>query len=174
MPLSNASNGLKIKEIIIKGNFLKKVPLNPQKLLVILQQCCKIDKSFERVWEIFYKRSPKMAIFNTNRHCLIRLKCALRRPHRATDENADARFPISQILSANPAKVLPSSKIHKTAFINNRLSFAMLLHCPFCPGKIGAKMLHCSSVNHVCVRICRSYIHIVVLLAICQSQVDTI
>ena len=53
-------------------------------------------------------------------------------------------FPNSFGKSRQGAPVL---KIHKTAFINNRLSFAMPPHRPFCPGKIGAKTLHCSSVK---------------------------
>ena len=50
----------------IKGTFWKKVSLKPSKAgqrpctLVILQHCCKIDKSFERAWEIFFKRSFKI------------------------------------------------------------------------------------------------------------------
>ena len=45
-----------------KGTFWKKFPLNPQKLFVILQRCCKMSKSFKRVWEIFCKRSFKINI----------------------------------------------------------------------------------------------------------------
>ena len=63
-----------------QGNFLKKISLKSSKSRaaalqpVILQQCCKIDKSFERGWEIFYKRSLKIAIFEYNR--LLNVECA--------------------------------------------------------------------------------------------------
>ena len=64
--------------------------------------------------------------------------------HRRNRRCTLLRFPNSLGKSRQGAPVL---KIHKTAFINNRLSFAMPPHCPLCPGKIGAKMLHCSSVK---------------------------
>ena len=60
---SNASNGRKIKEIIIKGTFWKKFPLTLQKLLLILQHCCKITKvlrEFERSFaKDLSKQKPK-------------------------------------------------------------------------------------------------------------------
>ena len=41
----------------IKGTFWKKLPLNPQKVLLIVQHCCAMNENFKGVWEIFYKKS---------------------------------------------------------------------------------------------------------------------
>ena len=46
-----------LEYLLKQGNFLKKFPLNPQKVLLIVQHCCAMNKDFKGAWGIFYKKS---------------------------------------------------------------------------------------------------------------------